>query len=76
VTVRAPNSVVLLGDPAGEPPESGRPIRDASVNRLTGNLRRLDPPGLVEPSFLQMEREVLAGEWRYSRLTHKWRPPK
>jgi RHS repeat-associated protein len=54
-----------------------RPIRDASVNRLTGALRRLDPPGFAERTFLQMERDYLHSEgWRYSRVTHKWHPPR
>jgi RHS repeat-associated protein len=56
--------------------DQGHPIRDASINRLTGNLRRLDPPGIREPSFLQMERMYLAEQgWRYQRSTHKWHPP-
>jgi RHS repeat-associated protein len=49
----------------------GRPIRDASVDPVTGDL--LEYPG----SFLDAERRLLRnGGWTYDPHTRLWRPPK
>ena len=48
--------------------QSGDPIRDASVDPITGALRD-------ETGFLAKERAVLRGEgWTYNPITRLWAP--
>jgi hypothetical protein len=49
--------------------DAGRPIRDASVNPVTGALRD-------ETGFLRAERYLLADRgWKYDAATRLWYPP-